>query len=59
MTHLGNLNLLGNQFWDLTSVPPTKLQYLLTWSISGFFVRAAHKNYCTCGACSETAIKTK
>jgi hypothetical protein len=56
---LGNLTLLGNQFWDLTSAPLTKLQYLFSWSISGIFVRAAYRNYCTHGACSETAIKTK
>jgi hypothetical protein len=59
LKHLGNLNFLGNQFWDLTSAPLTKLQYLFSWSISGIFVRAAHKNYCTRGACSETAIKIK
>ena len=57
LTHLGNLTLLGSQFWDLTSAPLTKLQYLFSRSISGIFVRAAQKNYCTRGACSETAIK--
>jgi hypothetical protein len=51
--------ILGNQFWDLSSAPLTKLQYLFSQSISNFFVRAEHKNYCTHGACSETAIKTK
>jgi hypothetical protein len=59
LTHLGNLTLLGSQFWDLTSAPLTKLQYLFSPSISGIFVQAAHKNYCTRGACFETAIKTK
>ena len=53
------LNFLGNQFWDLTSAPLTKLQYLFSRSISGIFVQAAHKNYCTRGACSKNAIKIK
>jgi hypothetical protein len=57
LKHLGNLNFLGNQFWDLTSAPLTKLQYLFSRSISGIFVQAAHKNYCTRGACSKNAIK--
>jgi hypothetical protein len=59
LIHLGNHTFLGNQFWDLTSAPLTKLQYLFSRSKSEIFVQAAHKNYCTRGACSETAIKTK
>ena len=60
LTHyLGNLTLLGNQFWDLSSASLTNLQYLFSRSKTGTFVRAAHKNYCTRGVCSKTAIKTK
>ena len=41
----------------LDSVPLTKLEYLLSWSIlSGIFVQAEHAHYCTRGACPKTAI---
>jgi hypothetical protein len=48
LKQLGNRIFLGNKFWDLTSLPLAKLQYLFSLSIINIFESFAHQTFSTC-----------
>ncbi len=55
--HMVTWNNFGQSLSVLARWPPTKSKYFISLSKKGIFVWFAHKNCCTCRACSKTAIK--